>query len=1132
MRQKKLLSIMMAVVLSLCSLPITAVQAQETFPEEVLQKSEMEDFEKSVQEITPQSGNVKTTNNVWEGYRYEELEDGTLEITGYEGNNTELVIPAEIDGKRVTRIGDSTFFYDGSSLTRIELPEGVTSIGDNAFRGCSNLTRIGLPAGLSSIGSGTFYGCSSLTRIELPTGLSSIGGATFFGCSSLTRIELPAGLSNIGRYTFYSCRSLTGIELPEGVTSIGSDAFSYCSSVTRIELPEGVTSIESDAFSYCSSLTEIAVDGNNTTYMSQDGILYDKNQKKLIRCPGGKTGNIVIPATVTSIGDSAFSGCRSLTGIELPEGVTSIGSYAFSSCRSLTGIELPEGVISIGSYAFKDCSCLTRIELPEGVTSIGDGAFGYCRNLTGIVADKNNITYMSQDGILYDKNRKELICCPEGKTGNIVIPVSVTSIGGSAFYGCSSLTRIELSEGVTSIRDNAFKDCRSLTGIELPEGVTSIGSYAFYGCSSLTGVELPEGVTSIGSYAFSHCSSLTGVELPEGVTSIGYCAFYDCSSLIGIMVDENNTTYMSQDGILYDKNQENLICCPGGETGNIVIPASVTSIEPYAFYGCSSLTGVELPEGVTSIGSDAFSHCSGVTRIELPEGVTSIGSDAFEDCRSLTGIIVDEKNPEYMSQDGILYDKKQNRLICCPGGKTGNIIIPASVISTGGYTAFGGCSSLTGITVDGKNPEYMSQDGILYNKNQKKLICCPGGKTGNVVIPANMTSIESYAFEDCRNLTRIELPEGVTSIGDGAFRGCSSLTEIMADKNNPVYMSIDGILYNKNQKKLICCPEGKTGSIVISVSVTSVGYVAFKGCSSLTEIMVDENNPVYMSQNGILYNKNQKKLIRCPEGKTGKIVIPKSIIDIDEYAFDNCKDLVLLVCKGSYAEAYAKNYNLNYRYIDDIDNCSHTWDTNIVQATTKKNGSVTKTCTKCGKKTIETVYAVKNINLSKTSYTYNGKIHKPSVIVKNSKGKALKNKKDYTTTYSKNIKNVGSYIITIKLKGNYKDTVKKTFQIVPKGTKISKITPKKKGFVLKWNKQSVQTTGYEIAYSTNKKFTKKTTGTITIGKNKTVSKSVSKLKVRKKYFVKIRTYKTIKRNRKSKKLYSTWSKVKVVTTKK
>lgn len=295
--------------------------------------------------------------------------------------------------------------------------------------------------------------------------------------------------------------------------------------------------------------------------------------------------------------------------------------------------------------------------------------------------------------------------------------------------------------------------------------------------------------------------------------------------------------------------------------------------------------------------------------------------------------------------------------------------------------------------------------------------------------------------------------------------------------------------------------------------VTSIGSYAFDGCSSLTGIEL----PAGITSIGVNAFSGCRSLT--------EIKLPESLTIIGDYAFGELKDMELLVYKNSYAEKYAKQYKYSYKYI------FHAWDTAIVKATTKKNGSITKTCTECAKQTTETIYAVKNIKLSQTSYTYNGKSQKPSVTVKDRKGKALKNKKDYTITYPKNMKNVGNYTVTIKLKGNYKGTVKKTFQIIPKGTTISKITPKKKGFALKWNKQAVQTTGYEVAYSTNKDFTKRATGTITVGKSKTVSKSVSKLKAKKKYYVKIRTYKAVKINGKTKKLYSAWSKIKTVITK-
>ena len=347
--------------------------------------------------------------------------------------------------------------------------------------------------------------------------------------------------------------------------------------------------------------------------------------------------NAVVTSGVTSIGESAFSGCSSLTGITIPEGVTSIGYWAFEDCSSLSSITIPEGVTSIGSAAFDGCSSLTSVKIPEGVTSIGNEAFRGCSSLS-----------------------------------SITIPGGVTSIGDWAFSGCGSLTNVRIPEGVTSIGDCAFFDCSSLTGVRIPEGVTSIGVYAFSGCSSLTSIMIPEGVTNIWYWTFSGCSSLTSIMIPEGVTSIGHEAFSGCSSLTSVR-----------------------------------IPESVTSIGSEAFSGCSSLTSITIPGGVTSIGSEAFSGCSSLTGITISEGMTSIGEYAFSGCSGLT-----------------------------------SVRIPEGVTSIGSGALYG-CSSLN-----------------------------------NVRIPEGVTSIGEYAFEDCSSLSSVIIPVSVTRIGKDAFLYCFKLKDI------------------------------------------------------------------------------------------------------------------------------------------------------------------------------------------------------------------------------------------------------------------------------------------------------------------------------------------------------------------
>ena len=374
----------------------------------------------------------------------------------------------------------------------------------------------------------------------------------------------------------------------------------------------------------------------------------------------GAPVNVTIPSTVTfsgkefavtSIESAAFSGCSSLTSIEIPNSVTSIESAAFSGCSSLTSIEFEENSLLtfIGNNAFSVCSSLTSIEIPSGVTFIGNAAFSYCDNLTSIEIP-SGVTSI-EDIAFYGCS----------SLTSIEIPSGVTSIGGSAFSGCSSLTSIEIPSGVTSIGELVFEGCYSLTSIivesgntvydsrnncnaiietatntliagcqntVIPNTVSFIGDNAFHGCSSLTSLEIPSGIISIGDNAFFDCSSLISIEIPSGVTSIGEYVFYGCSSLTSIDFEENSLlTFIGNNAF-----------CNCSSLTSIEIPSGVTSIGDCAFENCSSLTSIEIPNSVTYIGDVAFNCCSSLTSIEIPNSVTYIGDDAFSGCSSLTKI--------------------------------------------------------------------------------------------------------------------------------------------------------------------------------------------------------------------------------------------------------------------------------------------------------------------------------------------------------------------------------------------------------------------------------------------------------------------------------------------------------------
>ena len=367
-------------------------------------------------------------------WKYEVL-GGKATITGLGSPvSGDIDIPSNFGGYPVTAIGRNVF-SGCTELTSINIPSSVTMIGEWAF-GCTGLTSIDIPSSVTLIESAAFFGCTGLTSIDIPSGVITISDSTFSSCTGLTSITIPEGVTTIGERAFSGCTSLTSITIPEGVATIKRGAFFGCTGLKSINIPASVTEICEFSFSDCTELTSITSNSDNPVYKSAGNCLIEKATKQLVF--GCKTSTIPSDGSVTSIGTRAFSGCSSLTKINIPEGIEAIGPFAFCACLELTNINIPSTVKEICSNAFYGCT-----------------------GLTNITVDKYNPIYISAGNCIVDESTKTLVLgC---KTSVIPSDGSVTSIAPFAFGGQSELMKITISECITSIEDTSFAGCDHLT---------------------------------------------------------------------------------------------------------------------------------------------------------------------------------------------------------------------------------------------------------------------------------------------------------------------------------------------------------------------------------------------------------------------------------------------------------------------------------------------------------------------------------------------------------------------------------------------------------------------------------------------------------------------------------------------
>jgi hypothetical protein len=728
----------------------------------------------------------------------------------------------------------------------------VTSIGSYAFRECTDLTSITIPESITSCNQDAFLGCNSLSIVNI-TSIAAWCRINFYGTSSNPLYY--------AHHLYLNGSEIIDLVIPNSVTTIGAYAFSRCSYLTSASIPNSVTSIGSAAFSGCSGLTSVN-----------------------------------IPNSVTTIGASAFYGCTGINNVTIPNAITSIGVKAFWNCSALetlnynaedcadftpleendfyyspvfyntniSTINIGDEVKRIPAYFANSLNQLTNITIPDSVTTIGRDAFANCSALETVnfnavnCADFYDYYDYKRTLVFYNTNISTINIGDEVKRipayfakslnqlTNITIPNSVTTIGASAFYGCTSIDGVTIPKSVTAIGKDAF-NCTGITYVNItdiaawckinfdnyteypyyntsnplsiahhlyvngsevinlviPNSVTFINRDAFMGCNGLISLTIPNSVTSIGSYAFARCSGLTNVSIPNSVTSIETYAF------------------------------------SGSGLTNVTIPYSITTINDYVFSGCTNLINVKLPKTLKSIGNYAFSGCSSLASVTIPNSVTTIGNYAFS-ASGLTNITI----PNSVTTIGY------SAFRYCTGLKSATIT--SHLTSLGDY-AFSGCSALSSFTCMPESPPIFDNSNSFNTYNTTSLYVPRSGvenykthtnwrrfskiyefigyftvpdvnvsKGKTVVVPVSMTNeTDIIGFQ-----TDIYLPEGFEFVKDGADYVVDPSDRMARDHSIMCNISEDGalrVLCFSPTNKVISGNEGELFYVTIKAPADSVG---------------------------------------------------------------------------------------------------------------------------------------------------------------------------------------------------------------------------------------------------------------------------------------------------------------------
>ncbi len=461
------------------------------------------------------SANAAVSENIVENddFTFLKNDDGnTFRLTDYKGNDANVVVPSECNGKPVTAIGDGAF-HGCENIETVTMPDSIVSIGNRAFYGCYKLTEVTIPKNVEEIGEAPFAHCEHIVKINVAEGnktFKSIDGVLYDDIEKRL-VQFPLGKE--GEYS-----------IPEGIKIIGASAFREAK-IGWLTIPASLETIEHGTYDiypslyYCYSLKGFSVAEGSKNFAAYDDALYNIKDKELVQYPMRKeAGTVKIAPDTKSIGQCAFYFCDNITELILPEGLETIKDYAFDS-----------------SGSFK------TVNIPQSVTKIGYDAFSSCSDLESINVDENNTAYSSDDGVLYDKEQTQLIRFPQSKAGSYKVLDTTKKIGSYAFDDCRMLTEVEIPDGVEVLDYCCFNGCEGLTEIEVPDSVTEMSNYAFQWCTNLERVKLSNSLKIIRWYTFDECHKLKSIVVPESVTRIDSGAFANCNELEKVVIPKTVT---------------------------------------------------------------------------------------------------------------------------------------------------------------------------------------------------------------------------------------------------------------------------------------------------------------------------------------------------------------------------------------------------------------------------------------------------------------------------------------------------------------------------------------------------------------------------------------------------------------